>query len=121
MVDIKGKDCRLLIKPIVIIAVIILVVGYSTLKLKNLAVGPVIDLYSPSEGASTKTDLVNVKGKAERISQIYLNGRKIFTDEAGNFNEQYLLASGYNLLEVSAQDKFGRKVEKKVQLVFNGK
>lgn len=119
MVDIKGKDCRLLIKPIVIIAVILLVVGYSALKLKNLAIGPEITLTSPIDGSSAKTDLVTIKGKAERISQIFINGRKIFTDEAGNFNEPYLLASGYNLLEIMAQDKFGRKVEKKVQLVFN--
>ncbi|MFA6476515.1 MAG: hypothetical protein WCV68_03840 [Candidatus Paceibacterota bacterium] len=121
MVDIKGKDCRLLAKPIIIVAVVLLVVGYSALKVKNLAIGPEITLLSPLDGTSAKTDLINVKGKAERISQIFINGRKIFTDEAGNFNEQYLLASGYNLLEVMAQDKFGRKVEKKVQLVFNGK
>jgi uncharacterized protein YfaP (DUF2135 family) len=119
MVDIKGKDCRLLAKPIIIAVVVLLVVGYSALKVKNLAIGPEITLLSPLDGASAKTDLVNIKGKAERISQIFINGRKIFTDEAGNFNEPYLLASGYNLLEIMAQDKFGRKVEKKVQLVFN--
>lgn len=121
MVDIKGKDCRLLAKPIIIAIVVLLVVGYSALKVKNLAIGPEITLLSPLDGASAKTDLVNIKGKAERISQIFINGRKIFTDEAGNFNEPYLLANGYNILEIMAQDKFGRKVEKKVQLVFNEK
>ncbi len=113
------KDCRLLVKPLVIVAVVLLVVGYSALKIKNLAVGPEIILSSPADGTNCQSDLVNVKGKAERISQIFINGRKIFTDEDGNFNEPYLLASGYNQLEIMAQDKFGRKIEKKVQLVFN--
>lgn len=119
MIDPQEKNCRLLVKPIIIGAVILLVVGYSILKVKDLAIGPEIELYSPTDGTSTKTDLVNIKGKAERISQIFINGKKVFTDEAGNFNEPYLLASGYNLLEIMAQDKFGRKIEKKVQLVFN--
>lgn len=117
--DKPKKDYRLLVKPLVIALVVILILGYSILKVKNLAIGPEITLYSPTDGASTKTDLVNIKGKAERISQIFLNGKKIYTDEAGNFNEQYLLASGYNLLEVSANDQFGRQVAKKLQLVFN--
>ncbi|HRZ30400.1 MAG TPA: hypothetical protein P5274_01905 [Candidatus Paceibacterota bacterium] len=121
MIDTKGKSCRSIIKPIIIIAVIFLVVGYSILKVKDLALGPEINLNSPTEGESLKTDLVMVEGKAERISQIFINGRKIFTDEEGNFNEPYLLASGYNLLEIMAQDKFGRKIEKKVQLTFKDK
>ena len=114
------KNCRLLIKPIIIALVVILILGYSTLKIKNLAEGPQITIYSPTDGTSTRTDFVSVKGKAERISQIYLNGKKIFTDEAGNFDEPYLLASGYNMLEVRAEDQFGRQVVKKLQLVFNG-
>jgi len=117
--DKPRKDYRLLVKPLIVALVIILIFGYSILKVRNLAIGPEITLYSPIDGASAKTDLVNIKGKAERISQIFLNGKKIFTDEKGNFDEQYLLASGYNLLEISANDQFGRKVAKKLQLVFN--
>jgi len=117
--DKPKKDYRLLVKPIIVVLVIVLILGYSILKIKNLAIGPEITLYSPTDGASAKTDLVNIKGKAERISQIFLNGKKIYTDESGNFDEQYLLANGYNLLEVSANDQFGRKVAKKLQLVFN--
>lgn len=119
MVEVQGKNCRLIVRPVIIGAVILLIVGYSVLKVKDLALGPAIKLDSPTEGQSLKTDLVIVRGKAERISQIFINGRKIFTDEEGNFREQYLLASGYNLLEIMAQDKFGRKVEKKLQLTFN--
>jgi uncharacterized protein YfaP (DUF2135 family) len=118
MIETQGKNCRLLIRPVVIIAVVLLVVGYSILKVKDITLGPEISLNSPTDGESLKTDLVMVEGKAERISQIFINGRKIFTDEEGNFNEPYLLASGYNLLEIMAQDKFGRKIEKKVQLTF---
>ena len=110
------KDYRRVIKPILIGLVIFLIIGYSGLKLKDLLIGPQITVTSPADGATIKKELVNVKGKAERISQLFLNGKKIFTDEQGNFNEQYLLASGYNLVEIVASDQFGRQVTKKLQL-----
>ncbi|MFA5023049.1 MAG: hypothetical protein WC385_03445 [Candidatus Paceibacterota bacterium] len=112
----KRKDYRCLIKPFLVILVVVLIVGYSGLKLKDLLIGPQIIISSPSDGSTISKNMVNVKGKAERISQLYLNGKKIFTDEAGNFNEPYLLASGYNLLEIIAHDQFGRQITKKLQL-----
>ena len=116
MTPTKKKNYRCLVKPFLIGLVIFLIVGYSGLKLKDLLTGPQITIISPSDGVTIKKSLVNVKGRAERISQIYLNGKKIFTDEQGNFNEPYLLASGYNLLEIIARDQFGRQITKKLQL-----
>ncbi len=110
------KNYRCLIKPLLISLAIILIVGYSGLKLKDLLTGPRIIVSSPSDGQTIKKNLVNVRGKAERISQLYLNGKKIFTDEQGNFNEPYLLANGYNLLEIIANDQFGRQITEKLQL-----
>ena len=112
----KQLNGRCLVKPLLIILAICLIVGYSGLKLKNVLIGPQITIVSPADGATIKKNLVAVKGRAERISQIYLNGRKVFTDEQGNFNEPYLLASGYNMLEMMANDQFGRKIIKKLQV-----
>lgn len=110
------NNYRCLIKPLLIGLFVLLVIGYSGLKLKDLLTGPKIIVNSPSDGQTIKKSFVTVQGKAERISQLYLNGKKIFTDEQGNFNEPYLLASGYNLLEIIANDQFGRQITKKLQL-----
>ena len=110
------KNYRRIIKPLLIGLVFFLVIGYSGLKLKDILTGPVIVVNSPSDGQTIQKNFVNIQGKAERISQLYLNGKKIFTDEQGNFNEPYLLASGYNLLEIVADDQFGRQITKKLQL-----
>lgn len=116
MTPAKKKDYRCLIKPLLIGLVVLLIVGYSGLKLKDLLIGPQVIIVSPSDGSTISKNMVNVKGRAERISQLFLNGKKIFTDEQGNFNEPYLLASGYNLLEIIAHDQFGRQITKKLQL-----
>jgi hypothetical protein len=110
---------RFYVKATIVAAIVFVVLGYSILKLKNIVTGPDIVLYTPTDGASLKKELVTIKGRAERISQIYLNGRKIFTDAKGNFKESLLLASGYNVFEIKAEDQFGRQVVKKLELVYD--
>jgi len=103
----------------IIVLIVAVVAGYSYFKFHDFLAGPIITLVSPIDGASLNKELVMVKGKAERISAIFLNGRKIFTDKTGAFNEPILLSAGYNMMEVSAEDQFGRKTSKKLQLVYN--
>ena len=91
---------------------------YAGLKLKNIFLGPQITINSPISGSTYRTPLVTINGQAKRIAKIYFNDRKIFTDTSGNFNESLLLAKGYNILEFKAEDSFGRKISKNVELVF---
>ena len=70
----------------IIILIVAVIAGYSYFKFHDLLAGPIITLYSPTDGTSLNKELVMVKGKAERISTIFLNGRKIFTDRQGAFN-----------------------------------
>jgi len=100
-------------------AVLFLVMAiYAGLKLKNIFLGPQITIDSPLSGSTYRTPLVTISGQAKRIAKIYFNDRKIFTDTSGNFNESLLLAKGYNILEFKAEDSFGRKISKNVELVF---
>lgn len=117
MVRIKDK---IALHSIIVVIIVSIIIGYSYLKVKDLISGPTITVAYPANGESLKQDYVNVTGKAERISQIYLNGRKIFTDEQGNFNEPLLLSEGYNIFEIKAEDQFGREIKKILQLVYNG-
>lgn len=106
-------------KTIIAFLVVTVILTYSGFKFKNLIYGPDIVLYSPSDGSSLNSELINIKGRADRITQIYLNGRKIFTDQEGNFEEPLLLSNGYNFFELKAKDKFGREIVKKLQLVYD--
>jgi hypothetical protein len=100
-----------------ILLVVLLVLGYGFFRVKDLIAGPVIELASPIDGATVSSPLVEVKGKAFRISLISLNNRQIFTDKNGNFREPLLLADGYNQIEIKAKDKFGRTITKTIRLV----
>lgn len=96
----------------------LLLVGYGLFQTKNLILGPNIAIASPLDGAAVGLNPVEVKGQADRIAFISLNGQQIFTDEKGNFNQKLLLTPGYNTIKVEAQDKFGRTIQKVLNLVY---
>ncbi|MFA6416117.1 MAG: hypothetical protein WCW56_01380 [Candidatus Paceibacterota bacterium] len=112
------NSTRQAIKVITITILFLVMAVYSGLKLKNVLLGPQIIIDSPVSGSTHRTPLVTISGQAKRIAKIYFNDRKIFTDENGVFNESLLLARGYNILEFKAEDSFGRKISKNVELVF---
>lgn len=101
-----------------IIAVAIILLGYAGFQSKNFVKGPTVEIESLSDGETMNQALINVKGVAKNLSFITLNGNKIFTDEAGIFNEKIILSPGYNIVTLWAQDRFGRTTEKRLQIIY---
>jgi len=81
--------------------------------------GPSIVIEYPLNGQGVKQSFTEISGRASNLSSLFLNGRQIFTDKEGRFKGDLLLADGYNIIELSGADKFGRKVKEKLELVFN--
>jgi len=101
--------------------IIILVTGfaiYGLYKSKDFLRGPKISIESPSNGQTVSNSYLEIRGAAKNVSLLYLNGRQIFTDRNGLFKENLLLARGYNIIEVSAQDKFGRKIKERREIIL---
>jgi len=109
---------RLLAK-IVIIAV--LVGGFSfygLFKAWDFLVGPKIIIESPKDGETFSSSYIEIKGEVKNVSFLSLDGRQIFADQNGNFKEGLLLARGYNIIELSAKDKFNREIKIKREVVL---
>lgn len=85
---------------------------------RQFALGPEIEIYSPTAGESTTTPLINVSGHAVRISFIYLNDAPIYTDEKGDFQAKLLAYPGYNIIKLRAEDRFKRTVEDRVDFIY---
>ena len=94
------------------------IAGYTVLQSEDFIDGPQITILSPADGILFEEPLVRIEGRAERVAEITLNGSPIFIDESGNFDEQLLLVSGQNIITIEAQDKFERKVSKKLELLY---
>jgi hypothetical protein len=105
-------------KIIIGIVFFLVIVTYGGFKMYSVLLGPEIVIESPQSGSTIMAPLITVTGQAKRIAKLYFNDRKIFTDDSGNFQESLLLARGYNILELEAEDGFGRKVTKHIELVL---
>ena len=92
---------------------------YGLYKASAFIGGPSIIIEYPTDGQGVKQSFIEIIGQASNLSSLFLNGRQIFTDKNGRFKGDLLLADGYNIIELSGVDKFGRKVKEKLELVFN--
>ena len=61
------------------------------------------------------------KARAERITELKLNGKPISVTENGDFEEPYLLAEGSNHLILEARDARGRTTQKMLEIVYTAK
>src|SRR3989344_1355564 len=96
----------------------LIIIGYSIFQAQKLLTGPVIEIYTPQNGATYNQTLIEIYGRAKNAAYINLNDRPIFTDKEGYFREKLLLSPGYNIIKLDARDKFKKYTEKKLELIL---
>ncbi|MCR4330887.1 MAG: hypothetical protein NUV49_03345 [Patescibacteria group bacterium] len=111
-------NTKLIIKTSVLAIIIVGVIGYSYYQARDFLMGPSVTILSPQNGAGLKDALVDITGRAKNISHIALNDRPISIDEVGAFSEKLLLSPGYNIMEITARDRFGRGTTEILELVL---
>ncbi|MEX0934129.1 MAG: hypothetical protein WD003_02670 [Candidatus Paceibacterota bacterium] len=100
------------------IALFGIIAGYTYNRASVLIHGPRISIETPKNGATVGRELLTIQGYAYNTSAITLNDNKIFVDENGLLREQILLAEGYNVITLAAQDRFGRTTQQTLELVY---
>ena len=110
---------RIIIKFAIISMVSAFIVIYAIWRSLNYTRGPSIITFSPTDGIATTSATIRITGRAERISDISMNGERISVDESGNFQETLILFSGINIITFAAYDQFGRTVQKQIRIVNN--
>lgn len=102
-----------------IVVVLVFVFGiYGLYKSYDFLRGPKILIEYPKNNQTVDDSYLEVRGVAKNISALYFDGRKIFTDQQGNFKEGLLLAKGYNIIEIAGKDKFNRDIKKTLEIVL---
>jgi len=94
----------------------LLLIGYALYEARGLLFGPVI--FVPQEAVTVNEEFTIIKGRAERITELRLNGKTISVTESGEFEEPYLLARGSNRLILEARDARGRRAQKVLDIVY---
>lgn len=115
----SSKDFKKLLKISIPLLLFIIIGGYTYYKTKDLLRGVDLEVNGVADGQTFNDALITVSGRAKNATEISINGRKIFIDKAANFSEQIALLPGYNILDIKAEDKFGKKIERDYQLTLN--
>jgi hypothetical protein len=101
---------------LILIVFFVLAAAYAAYEAQGLLYGPRI--YLEKEAFASDTSFVSIKGRAERISELRLNGKTISVRENGEFEEPYLLAVGSNRLIFEARDARGRTTRETLDVVY---
>jgi hypothetical protein len=94
----------------------VIVLGYAYFEARGILYGPSINV--STEITQSDTAFVSIKGQAERITALSMNGKAIPVTEEGVFDEPYLLAPGLNRITLDATDRYGRSRKKVIQIVY---
>lgn len=109
---------RFNIKLFLVIFILVGLTGYFIYQFRGYLLGPQIFIEFPKIGEVVSNSYLEVKGRVINFSSLSLNGRPIITDGNGNFSEELLLARGYNIIELTATDKFGRVKKEKREVIL---
>src|SRR3989344_2865692 len=94
----------------------LIVLAYAYFEARGLLFGP--DITVTSQVTEVHDPFVTIKGKADRIASLSMNGKTIPVTENGAFEEPYLLAVGYNRIVLNAHDKYGRSRSRAIEIVY---
>lgn len=97
---------------------VLIVVGYGLYETWDYFSGPKISVFAPSNGATLNEPLLEIQGIVKNAAAVFLDGRRILTNDKGEFKERLLLAEGYNIIDLQAEDKFKKIVERRLELVY---
>ena len=115
--DLSRTSTLRLIRLSVIIFVAVIIILYALSRSLNYIHGPQIEIFQPINGSAIASSTVTIIGRADRVNSLSLNGKTVFIDESGNFQETILVLPGVNMITLSAKDQFGRSVNNQLELV----
>jgi len=98
---------RATIGTIASLIIIGLILSYIVFQARFLLSGPRLELAAELPTVSNER-FVTIAGQTANITFLSLNGRQIFTDQNGYFNEEMMLENGYTIATVAAFDRYGR-------------
>jgi Glucodextranase, domain B len=93
--------------------------GYIFWEVVSIHSTPNLAVASPQDGEHVTESHINVKGKTDVGSELFINDHKILVSETGDFESTVSLTPGERDINFLARNKFNKVVEKKVSLIVD--
>lgn len=93
--------------------------AYGIFNARQILSGPKIIIKNPNKSEIyTENKILEISGLAKNATSIYINGKSINMDAKGNFREELLLYSGFNIITLYAKDRFGSEVYNNIKIYY---
>lgn len=115
----KNKNIKWWVGRISFMILFLIIGVFSYMKTDFLRKGVQITDATINIDQTSTSSITRVSGNAKNAIYLSLNGREIFIDKDGTFNEPISLLSGLSIVTIDAQDKFGKTAEKKFEIIYN--
>lgn len=113
-----NKDAKKILQIACVSLFFIFIITYALSGSRDLIFGVKIKNVNLQDGVTVTDSIQKVNGNAENAINLTLNGRAISIDQEGNFTETIALLTGYNIINIKAEDKFGNVDEKNYKLTY---
>lgn len=84
-----------------------------------LSKGVSLEINGVEDGAVYSENVLDIAGNAKRSKHLTINGREVTINQSGEFTDTLVLLPGYNIISISAEDKFGKKTEEIFEVIKN--
>lgn len=108
------------LKWIVAIVGVCAIILYAVFQARYVIGGPSLRIEKPRDGEVFLKPLITISGQVKNTTRLSLNGREIFTDENGNFSTALPLPVGHTIIEMRAEDRFGRVRIERREVMMTG-
>ncbi len=113
-----NRNALSVLKIAVISILGLIILGYSLFQAQKILSGPIIEVFTPQNGATYNQTLIEIDGRARNVAYLTLDDKPIFTDKDGKFAEKLLLSPGYNIIKLDGTDKFKKRTEKIIEVIL---
>ncbi len=113
--NLKGRKLkRFVITPTTMVTITsIFVVGlfiiYLVTQYLSIVSSPKLDVFAPPADTTTSAPVIRIDGKTEPGATVAVNGDFAAVDQEGNFQYQYTLKDGQNIIEIIAAKRLSPK------------
>lgn len=97
---------------------IILFFSYLFYQYKTFTGDPKLEIYYPQNNISVTADILDVTGKTELDSEVFINNQKIILNTDGGFAASIKLKEGLNTLSIVAVNKLNKKSEEIRTIIY---
>lgn len=101
---------------IALLVFFLLVIAYGYYEGRAMLYGPQIRV--PASTIVVSESFTMIRGQAEHIAELRMNGAVVAVTEDGMFEEPYLLTPGENRIVLDAVDQYGRSRQEIIEIIY---